>query len=86
MIALWGFLRSKAGQWALIALFVAGVAFALVMYGRRDERSRRAMQDLATYVATRKRIDDADVSKGDETADDAWLADAARRLRDDKRK
>lgn len=77
-----GALRTKLGQWALIGLLVLGAAYALIMYGRKDERSKRALKDLTAYAAGRRRMDNADLSTGDETVDDAYLRDAASKLRD----
>lgn len=62
---------------ALGGLIVAVlVAFGL---GRRDGRRDAREADLTRYQETNRRMDDADVGRGDPAADLDWLRDRGKR-------
>jgi hypothetical protein len=61
---------------------IGGVIVALLMAfaaGKREGRRDATVDQLQDYQTTRRRIDDADVSRGDAADDDRWLRNRARR-------
>lgn len=67
------FLSTRLGR-ALAAL--GGLVVALIAafaMGKREARRDRRAEDLARNLETRRRMDDADVSRGDPDDDLDWL-------------
>lgn len=66
--------RALAALGGLVVALVS--AFAL---GKREQRREAAADALQQQLETRRRMDDADVSRGDPDDDVEWLRDRAQR-------
>lgn len=71
-------LRWLVAALGLVAL-ILGLRLSAARYGARRERDRRAAEEAAAREAIWRRMDSADVSRGDPDADARWLRDFADR-------
>lgn len=66
-------------KWGLIAWGFAIAAAGIFALGKRKARQEAADKANRQQLETRRRMDDADVSRGDSAADLDWLRDRSKR-------